>query len=181
MELCCTRTSVSEHISRQIVSCLLSLKSTLCRANGTTILEEWDNGKRVEAKKETITNEEEEEVQEQRRPEPTAAAEIASTAAPLLSGESQQQNGQIESQQQQNGQIESQQQQQHGHIESHDHELDADLGDLPTLWYGETHQIQPDNALTPSQGMFSSAVAMKIYNWLNLLSQSIKVLILTVN
>ena len=64
MELCCTRTSVSEHISRQIVSCLLSLKSTLCRANGTTILEEWDNGKRVEAKKETITNEEEEEVQE---------------------------------------------------------------------------------------------------------------------
>ncbi len=86
-------------------------------------MEEWDNGKRVEAKKETAQNDE--SLEDRGRPAAPAAAttdEVAA-AAPSKTG--------------------------HGH----DHELDIDLGNLPTLWYGETHQIRTDESLAPNQGM----------------------------
>jgi hypothetical protein len=43
----------------------------------------------------------------------------------------------------------------HGHGTAGDHHLDLDLGELPTLWYGETHQIRTDETLTPVQGKLS--------------------------
>ncbi len=43
----------------------------------------------------------------------------------------------------------------HGHGPEGDHHLDLDLGELPTLWYGETHQIRTDETLTPVQGKLS--------------------------
>jgi hypothetical protein len=49
----------------------------------------------------------------------------------------------------------------HGHGPAGDHHLDLDLGELPTLWYGETHQIRTDETLTPVQGNFSFSFPKK--------------------
>lgn len=130
---------------------ILSGQVIFTRANGTTILEEWDNGKRIEAKKETTPNEHAEERTETRRPDnaPTRRPDntnvkgdddSATTAAePAVERP-----------------VDTPSDHGHGGVEVSDHELDADLGDLPTLWYSETHQIQTDDNLTPNQDITSS-------------------------
>jgi hypothetical protein len=94
----------------------------------------------VEAKKETIAANDHVDEEEQRRPEAqqsgsSAAAEVEA-AAPAASPATPSAHGHHA----------------HSPAVAQDHELDADLGDLPTLWYGETHQIQPDDTLSPNQG-----------------------------
>jgi len=124
-------------LASTVITWLMLSHLLVPRANGTTILEEWDNGKRVEAKKETIANDHEEPEDGGRRPEavaPSVPATVPSSAPENSAAEA---SGHDHS---------------HGQQQSHDHELDPDLGDLPTLWYGETHQIQTNENLTPNQG-----------------------------
>ena len=110
------------------------------RANGTTIVEEWDNGKRVESKKETAKNEED-------------------SAKPAVSGSDE---GGFAATPSDDRGHHAHPQEHGGHSGDDDeegaggHQLDLDLGELPTLWYGETHQIRTDETLTPVQGRLSS-------------------------
>lgn len=116
---------------------ILSGQVIFTRANGTTILEEWDNGKRIEAKKETTQNDNGDVEDRNSRPAAAAAAAAREEEKVLAATPSGDNNRQVD----------------HDldHEVDHGHQLDLDLGDLPTLWYSETHLIRTDDTLTPSQ------------------------------